>query len=316
MSIPERAGVMSGSNKLVYRWGIPWRNRVSLAALLAACLALLNAVPLGADTANSHGLLWEVSRPGVAASHLFGTIHSEDPEVLQLASPVQAAFDDAHSVVLEVLLDDAAMQYSSGAMLLLDGRTLEGIVGAELFNRAARATLSRGIPELVLQRMKPWAVAVSLSVPVPETGQVLDLALYQAALQAGKPVQGLETIREQLDVFDTLPDSGQVLLLQDALENLPGIDAQHEELLQAYKRRDLEALMVLSDASLETGDGQLASNLQHRLIRDRNRLMAERMQPYLGQGRAFIAVGALHLPGADGLLQLLQQRGYTVRLVY
>lgn len=296
--------------------GISWRKRPGLVLLLAVCLAVLNAVPSSADTADSHGLLWEISRPGVAASHLFGTIHSEDPEVLQLASPVQAAFDNAHSVVLEVLLDDDAMRYSSGAMLLLDGRTLEDIVGAGLFSRAARATRLRGIPEVVLQRMKPWAVAVSLSVPQPETGRVLDLALYQAARQAGKPVHGLETMREQLDVFDTLPESGQILLLRDALENLPDIETLHAKLLHAYKRRDLEALMVLSDASLESGDRQLASKLEHRLIRDRNRLMAERMQTYLGQGGAFIAIGALHLPGADGLLQLLQQRGYTVRRVY
>jgi uncharacterized protein YbaP (TraB family) len=64
------------------------------------------------------------------------------------------------------------------------------------------------------------------------------------------------------------------------------------------------------------GDQRLADDLQRRLIRDRNRLMAERMQPYLEQGRAFVAVGALHLPGADGLLQLLQQRGYALQVVY
>jgi uncharacterized protein YbaP (TraB family) len=208
------------------------------------------------------------------------------------------------------------MQYSSAAMLLLDGRTLDGIIGTELFNQASRVCSSRGIPELVLQRMKPWAVAVTLSMPVPETGQVLDMMLYQDALLANKPVHGLETIGEQLDVFDTLPESGQIMLLRDALENFPGIDALYEELLQAYKRRDLGALMAINDASMPIGDQRLADDLQRRLIRDRNRLMAERMQPYLEQGRAFVAVGALHLPGADGLLQLLQQRGYILRRVY
>ena len=300
----------------MYRRGISGRTRAGIAALLAAWLLLLHAVVLRAETTPLHGLLWEVSKPGTAASHLFGTIHSEDPEVLQLGDPVQAAFDVAHSLVLEVLLDIDAMLYSSGAMLLLDGRSLDGIVGTDLFNQASRATSSRGIPEVVLQRMKPWAVAVTLSMPQPETGQVLDMVLYQAALQANKPVHGLESVREQLDVFDTLSESSQIMLLQDALENFPRIDALHTELLQAYKRRDLGALMAINDASLDTGDRQLADELRRRLIRDRNRLMVERMQPYLEQGRAFVAVGALHLPGADGLLQLLQQHGYSVRLVY
>jgi uncharacterized protein YbaP (TraB family) len=287
-----------------------------VAVLLCIWLLSLHALPLRAETEFRQGLLWEVSKPGTAASHLFGTIHSEDPEVLQLDSAVQAAFDAAHSVVLEVLLDTGARQYSSGAMLLMDGRTLAGIIDADLFRRAARAIGARGIPEAVLQRMKPWAVAVTLSMPVSETGQVLDMALYQAALQERKPVHGLETIREQLDVFDTLPESDQVVLLRDALENFPAIDAMHAELLRAYKRRDLGALLAINDASPGPGERRLADDFQRRLIGDRNRLMAERMQPYLQQGRAFVAVGALHLPGKDGLLQLLQQRGYTLRLVY
>ena len=292
------------------------RTRVVMAVLLVAWLLSLHAVAVRAETIPRHGLLWEVSRPGISASHLFGTIHSEDPDVLQLDGTVQAVFDAAHSVVLEVLLDADAMLYSSGAMLLMDGRMLADIIGADLFSRAARATGSRGIPELVLQRMKPWAVAVTLSMPMPETGLVLDLALYQAALQANKPVHALETIREQLDVFDSLSEPDQTLLLREALEHFPDIDALHAELLQAYKRRDLGALMAINAASLETGDRQLADDFQRRLIGDRNRRMAERMQPYLAQGRAFVAVGALHLPGDDGLLQLLQQRGYTVRVVF
>jgi len=290
--------------------------RATVVRLLGAWLMLLQAVALCADSAPLHGLLWEISKPGIPASHLFGTIHSEDPEVLQLGGPVQSVFDSAHSVVLEVLLDPAAMQSSSSAMLLLDGRTLGGIIGADLFRQAVQAASTRGISELVLAHMKPWAVAVTLSMPAPDSGQVLDSVLYQAALQANKPVYGLETIREQLDVFDTLPEADQIVLLRDALENFPVLDALHAELLQAYKQRELGALLALNEASLESGDRRLADAFQRRLIGDRNRLMAERMQPYLAQGGAFVAVGALHLPGADGLLQLLQQRGYTLRVVY
>jgi uncharacterized protein YbaP (TraB family) len=145
---------------------------------------------------------------------------------------------------------------------------------------------------------------------------VLDLKLFQAAEQAGKQLHGLESIREQLDVFETMPERDQVLLLQDAVDNLDMIDDMNAALLSAWKRRDLAAMMAISDDAMQSGDQRIARDFEQRLIVDRNRLMAERIEPHLARGRAFIAVGALHLPGDEGLLKLLEQRGYTLRVVY
>ncbi|RLA01854.1 MAG: TraB/GumN family protein, partial [Gammaproteobacteria bacterium] len=131
-----------------------------------------------------------------------------------------------------------------------------------------------------------------------------------------KAVYGLETIREQLDLFDTMPESDQVILLRDAVDNLSELDAMNAELLAVYKQRDIEGLLALNEVSMQTGDQRLAKDFQKRVIDDRNHLMAERMQQYLQQGKAFVAVGALHLPGEEGLLNLLEQQGYTVRRVY
>jgi len=88
------------------------------------------------------------------------------------------------------------------------------------------------------------------------------------------------------------------------------------ELLAAYKQRDLGRLLAISEASMQAGDQRLADDFQRRLVDDRNQHMAERVQPYLRQGKAFVAVGALHLPGKTGLLERLQQQGYTVTPVY
>ena len=281
--------------------------------LLLVCL-LPAALP--AEDIGQRGLLWEVGRAGQPASYLFGTIHSEDPAVLALPAPVLKAFDAAHSVVLETLLDLDAMLYSSQVMLLGEGRLLSEITGMPLFEQTARAIRTRGIPELVLNRMKPWAAAVTLSMPAPETGEVLDMRLYQRALQAGKPVFGLETIREQLAIFDDMPEREQLVLLQDAVENFPEIDNLHRELLDAWLERDLDALMAINLETMQAGDRELAAEFQDRLIVSRNRLMAERLQAYLQEGDVFVAVGALHLPGETGLLNLLQQHGYTVRVIY
>lgn len=294
-----------------------WHNaiRTAQSCILLLLLACLQPAATLAGDDGQRGLLWEIGRPGQPASYLFGTIHSEDPAVLELPVPVRQAFAAAHGVVLEVLLDLDSMLYSSRVMLLDEGRRLSDITGQALFERAARAIRSRGIPEVVLQRMKPWAAAVTLSMPAQETGEVLDMRLYQQALQAGKPVFGLESIYEQLAVFDDLPEQDQLVLLRDALDNFPVIDAMHRELLDAWKQGDLVKLMEINAVAMQTGDRQLAEDFQERLITGRNRLMAERMQPYLQEGNVFIAVGALHLPGAKGLLKLLEQRGYTVRVI-
>lgn len=290
------------------------------AAVLAACfvamLVVMTVTPLRAGEDKNHGLLWEVSKPGIESAYLFGTIHSEEPEVLQLPQAVQQAIDHSSTVVLEMLLDAEAMMYSSTAMLLMDGRLLSDIVGEPLFRQTAAAIRARGIQELVLERMKPWAAAVVLSMPASETGLVLDMMLYQSALEQGKSVHGLETVQEQLHVFEALSEADQVLLLQDAVDNFSGLDAMHAALLDAYRQRDLAGLMALSEASMQAGDQQLAAEFQQRLVVDRNHRMAERMQVYLRQGRVFIAVGALHLPGEEGLLELLEQQGFTVRRLY
>jgi uncharacterized protein YbaP (TraB family) len=291
-------------------------HRSGSAVLLVGLLFFLLVVSLQASEDKNYGLLWEVSKPGSEAAYLFGTIHSEDPEVLKLAQPVQQAIDRSVTVVLEMLLDVEAMMYSSVAMLMPDGRVLSGIIGEPLFQQTALAIQSRGIPEIVLERMKPWAAAVTLSMPASKTGQVLDMMLYQDALQQGKVVHGLETIQEQLNVFESLSEADQISMLEEAVENFPDLDAMYADLLDAYKQRDLAGLMALNEASMKAGDPQLADEFQQRLIIDRNHRMSERMQQYLRQGKVFVAVGALHLPGEDGLLNLLEQQGYTVRRLY
>ena len=291
-------------------------RRQDPAILLAVFIFFLLATMTRAGTDKSYGLLWEVSKAGSEPSYLFGTIHTEDPGILQLAQPVQQAFDAAQAVVLEMLMDTDAMMYSSTVMLMMDGRSLQDIIGQPLFKRLALALQSRGLPEVVLEHLKPWAAAVILSMPVSKTGQVLDVMLYQNALQQGKKVYGLETVQEQLQVFESMSEADQIVLLKDAVDNFSGIDAMHAELLAAYRQRDLAELMALNEVSLQQGDQRLAEDFQQRLIIERNYRMLQRMQTYLQHGKAFVAIGALHLPGEEGLLNLLEQQGYTVRRVY
>jgi uncharacterized protein YbaP (TraB family) len=129
-------------------------------------------------------LLWQVERNG-SASHLFGTMHLPDPRVTSLPGPVEEAFANAGTVVLEVPMDEAGLMQMAGKMLLPDGVELADRVPDELYRKTIEAAARLGYPALAINRMEPWAVMLSLSVP-PSMEPVLDQILHARALQDGK----------------------------------------------------------------------------------------------------------------------------------
>lgn len=262
------------------------------------------------------GLLWKIEPASGTPSYLFGTMHTDDPRVVQLPMPVQQAFDRARSVTLEVELDPQSLIGLATALLLVDGSTLESWIGGKLYKRTVQAMGALGMPEAVVNKMKPWAVAVTLMTPPNQSGLVLDQVLYQQAVTSGKKIVGLETVAEQMALFDELTRNDQIALLRDTLDNLPEIARMLDDLQAAYLARDLKQLVVINEASMQSGNQQLAKNFNQKVIIDRNHLMAERMQSSLHEGNHFIAVGALHLPGKEGLLKLLSAQGYRVTRVY
>ncbi len=293
-----------------------WRDFIGL--WLGLIVILLTPAAWGAGEFD-RGLLWKIEKPGLEPSYLFGTMHSEDPAVVRLPPPVRQAFDQAQALTLEVVLDPTSLLAMTSAFMLADGASLREQVGERLYGDAVKALSAYGMPEAMVARMKPWAVAVTLMTPPPQGGVMLDLSLYQQAAAAGKPVDGLETPLEQLSVFEDLPARDQRVMLANALAHLDGIERELAQLKAAYLARDLAKLVELSDASLATlgtTDADTARRFNQKLIIERNRRMAERLPSRLRPGRRFIAVGALHLPGEQGLLKLLRQRGYRVTSLY
>ncbi len=292
-----------------------------LAVVLAAGLGARAAGPEAARTAPvaaaasySKGLLWKIESAGTAPSYLFGTIHLSDPRVTTLAMPVQKAFDGARHFVMELVPDADAVALLAQSMIYADARTLSAVVGERLYAEAEAAFRRRGIPTEALAKYKPWAVAVILSMPTPD-GVPLDLQLQEAAAAQGKAVEGLETTREQIAVFDELSPEEQRALLEATLREQHAFEQQIEAVVQAYLARDLARLQALTEAHA-AADRALHATVMQRLLVSRNRRMVERMQPRLKQGNAFVAVGAAHLAGPEGLLALLAQRGYRVQAVY
>jgi uncharacterized protein YbaP (TraB family) len=289
---------------------------VKPAALLAICWLYSTTLVLAGDVAFQRGLLWKVQREGTPPSYVFGTMHSEDAAVLSLPAEVRGAFAAADALTLEVVLDTDSLLLISTAFMYTDGSSLESRLDTQLYRRVVEALGKRDVPELVVASMKPWAVAVTLMMPPAQTGVVLDLMLYQQALQAGKPVSGLETPLEQLAVFEDLSAADQRALLQEALDNLDTAGSQLEALKQAYLARDLQRMVELSNTSMAGQDQQLVERVNRSLITERNLRMAQSMQAQLQAGNRFIAIGALHLPGEQGVLQLLSQQGYSLSCLY
>jgi uncharacterized protein YbaP (TraB family) len=284
--------------------------------LVCLILACWLAAAVAADDRFQRGLLFEVAAESGCACHLFGTIHSEDPRVLQLPQAARNAFEGAEVFVMETIPDAQAMIRSMMAMVYADGRTLKGVVGADLYARVLEALTGLGMTEEAVKDFKPWAVVTLLSLPEAQTGEFLDIRLYRAALADGKEVIGLESVEEQLAVFDDLSTKDQVSLLRETLEVLHLLPEVAERLLQVYLDRDLAGLLRLSDEYLRHGDARLAERFEEAALHVRNARMVDRLDGILREGDCFIAVGALHLPGPGGILERLQGRGYSVRAVF
>lgn len=283
--------------------------------LFLATLLLLYGISGQAVTFNK-GLLWKIERGQQAPSYVFGTIHTEDPRVLNLPPAVQGALDGAKSYVMEALLDPEAITSMTTSMLFNDGRSLKHVLSAATYEKTILAMTAYGLPEIVVQSMQPWALAVTLSVPKPKTGVVLDLYLMQQAQQQGKQTAGLETIDEQVGIFHRLSMREQVILLEDVLKQTHELPKIFAKMHDVYLARDLAGLERLMDAQQAKGNQALGKKLTFQLLQQRNPRMVARMEQYLQSGQAFIAIGAGHLPGENGVLNLLAKQGYRVSVVY
>lgn len=275
--------------------------------------SLYNQAAWGVD---EQGILWRIEGAAAQPSYLLGTIHSDDARVTALPAPIAQRFLQADSFSGEIDMDLPSLMQASQATLLNEGESLQQLLDPALYQQTVKLLAPYGMPELMVQRMKPWAAAATLSLPRPQTGLFLDMLLYTQAAAQGKRVYGLETVSEQVGAMEAMPRDLQIAMLRDAIAQRDQLDHIIEQLITAYLQRDLRKLEAISDMAMQQGDARVAQLFNSEVVVNRNRRMLERMQPRLREGNAFIAVGALHLPGEEGLLTQLRKRGYRVSPVY
>jgi len=282
---------------------------------LLLALALSPVLPARAEARFERGLLWQVRRKGTPPSHVYGTIHVADPRLDALPAPVQAAFAGAASLMLEFVSDDYVNERFLEAAMFPDRQTLEEAIGREDFERAFAQLKPIGLSREFVNKLKPWGVLLNLRDPRAADGVTPDARLAAQARARRMPVFRIEGVEEQIFTFDELPMEAQVALLKHSLAHRDELLELGDRTLEAYLAGDLGAIWRLRERFIARYPDVAAYQqaLTKRVIHDRSVVMAFRVQRELRRGRAFVALGALHLYGEKGVPALLEADGWRAR---
>jgi len=260
--------------------------------------------------------LW-VAKNDHATVYLFGTVHLLPSDTNWKSAALDKALNDSQRMSIEIVDDDSA---SMQALVMQHGLDLSSPLSSKLDEKdrglleqaAESAKLPGGMA--ALQPMRPWLAALTLTMaPLVQAGldpnQGVDKQLKARMLQAGKPVDGLETAEKQILMLADLPESMQLDFLRQSFKDAADGPARLRELINAWRDGNTDAIARIEDADLRKDSPML----YQRLIVERNqawaKTIAERMQQ---PGVSFVAVGAGHLAGPDSLQEQLRKLGVTV----
>jgi uncharacterized protein len=249
--------------------------------------------------------------------YLFGTVHVLKPGLGWFDDGVKAAFDASDTLVMELIEPSVAEQTSIMADLSIDksGRTVREKLNAEDREVYEAAVKRLGLPHAALDPLDPWAVALNLYYASllqngfdPTSG--VETQLKAAAKASNKPMLGLETMRQQLSIFDNLPQEVQLRYVGDTAKTLDEIAPQLDRLVALWAAADPDGVAVIMN------DGFDSLKLTEPLLTRRNanwaRWINDRMKT---PGKVFMAVGAGHLAGPVSVQQMLPAYGLTAEQV-
>ncbi|WP_287032600.1 TraB/GumN family protein [Methylophilus sp.] len=254
------------------------------------------------------GLFWQLESPSGQVSYLFGTMHTDDNRVTNFPPSVIQALKNVDTFMLEVA--DAP----PASLLQLPQGNLKQYLSETELEQVARLADMHVMPMEMVLRMKPWLLAVLFDLPKPQTPFAQDLLLKAKAEELDKRVLGLESPQEHFGVMDNLTTEEQLQMLRAVLKrSQKQKENDFERLMKAYLAGDSEQVANMDDAITQgVLPAALWQRMRVKLLDERNVLMAERSLEQAKQGRIFIAVGAAHLAGKDGLIQAFRQAGFRL----
>ena len=290
-------------------------------------LSLIIAV-LAVALASQAQLLWKVSGNGLGRpSYIFATHHMAPSSMIDQIAGIDAAIEACDIVVGEIEKDSLMSQASQMKMAKYMIAPLDSTLD-KLYTPAEYAEIEKvfnkyfgamGVKLAQMKSLKPNAISTQLQAmqsikyfPNFDANSLIDVAIQERANQAGRPSLGLESLQEQIDLLFNTPLTEQAKSLLEACRQDEFFQVQSSALAEAYMHQDLDKLMeVMTDATMG-GDSEES---MEALIYNRNRNWAEKLVKMMPERACLVCVGAGHLPGAKGLLQLLREKGYTVEPV-
>lgn len=295
-----------------------------LAPVLVLCLLASPAhaarKPAAATAASAPvPLLWEVRGAGDSRVLLLGSFHLLQDSDYPLAEDVQQAYAQADRLVFELSPEEMTSPALAGSMLAAasrrDGSLLQKDISAADWQRLTQWSAQRAMPIERLQGLHTWFVAINLSlVEMANAGMQaelgLDRHLMQRALQDGKATAGLETGAAQIGVFTAMGQAEQQQMLAEALDEAGQGGARWRALHAAWRSGDVARIWDHAGRELQASYPALYRTINVQ----RNQAWLERLPQWLadGQGTTLVVVGALHLVGADGMVQQLHDSGAQV----
>lgn len=270
-------------------------------------------------------LLWKVSGNGLSRpSYIMGTYHFAPANMMEKIPGMERALEGCDVVVGEIdkeeMMGQDAQMKMAMAMMAPPDSTLDVLFSPEDYAIVEQVFdkyfSNMGVKLSQMNMLKPGAISVQMQAmqavkhfPNFNESELIDMAVQTRANEMGRPSIGLETIDEQIELLFNSPLTEQAEGLLEACKKDDLFTVQSSALVEAYMAQDLSELeRIFTDPELGGDDAEAMD----ALIYDRNRNWAEKLVKMMPERAALVCVGAGHLPGDQGLLQLLRDRGYTV----
>lgn len=260
-------------------------------------------------------LLWEISGNGLEKpSYLFGTIHLTCDATID--ESIKSALDNTSLLVLEIDMDDPNMQ---GEMMkglyMKEGKTIKDFLNEDEYKIIGDFLKENiGMSIEMVGNIKPFFITSMLYPKLLDCNvQSFEMELIKIAHEQEEEVLGLETVSEQLLIFDEIPYNDQAIdLLRSAKDNLAYDKESFKNMMQAYNNKDIEGLseLINNDLNLTT------TKHKDKFLINRNKNWISKIEAFSKEQATFFGVGAGHLPGKDGVINLLRKNGYTVKAVF
>lgn len=284
--------------------------------LTLSLISLLSLVAFSQTSTDNKTLLWKISGNGLEKpSYLFGTIHMIcNDGGIEISDSLKSAIRSADQVYLELDMDNMFELMSVVTKMKMNGdTTLADLLSPEEYRKVKDFfnTHNGLIPFAMLETYKPLLTASTLMQSTMECDNSISMEqlIMKDAKAKGKPVKGLETMAFQMSIFDSIPYNLQAKQLVQFVEDYDKKNdgKEFEELTHAYMTQDLEKLEKLT-----TKESEGMEAFTEILLYKRNETWVKKLSETFPKGSYVVAVGAGHLPGERGVINLLKKAGYTV----